>query len=120
MWEVEYTDQFEALWEGLTEDEQERITSAIDVLEQRGPALGRPIVGEVAGSKLHNLKELRPLGTSIRVLFVFDPRRTAILLVGGDKAEHGWKTWYAGAIAEAEALYEDHLATLREEGLLNE
>ena len=79
---------------------------------------GRPIVGEIAGSRIHNLKELRPPSTSIRVLFVFDPRRAAILLVAGDKAEHGWKAWYVEAIPEAERLYAEYLEELRKEGLL--
>lgn len=87
-------------------------------LEQRGPALGRPLVGQVDGSKIHNLKELRPLGKTIRVLFVFDPRREAILLLGADKAEHGWKAWYPAAIAAAERLYADYVNDLRKEGLI--
>ena len=53
---------------------------------------------------------------SLRVLFMFDPRRAAILLLGGDKAEAGWKAWYADAIAEAERLYDEHLTELRKEG----
>jgi hypothetical protein len=118
MWEIEVTDEFRDWYEDLSEDEQAPIMVAAEVLGQRGPSLGRPLVAEVAGSKIHNLKELRPSGTSIRILFVFDPRRTAILLVGADKAEHGWKAWYPGAIAEAEALYDTYLSELRTEGLI--
>jgi hypothetical protein len=40
--------------------------------------LGRPLVDALVGSKLANLKELRPRQTNIRVLFVFDPWRSAI------------------------------------------
>src|SRR5204863_6831420 len=99
------------------EDMQAPIFVAVERLAEGGPTLGRPTVGEVTGSRIRNLKELRPAATSIRVLFVFDPRRVAILLLGGDKAEHGWTAWYRGAVAEAERLYDQHLDELRGEGL---
>lgn len=117
MWEVEVTDQFRDWYEVLDGETQAPIDVAVERLEQMGPTLGRPTVGEVAGSQIHNLKELRPAGTSIRILFVFDPRRMAIFLVGADKAEHGWKAWYPGAIAQAEDLYDEHLSQIDKEGL---
>jgi hypothetical protein len=86
------------------------VTGAIDLLELEGPTLGRPTVDKVNGSKFHNMKELRPAGTSIRILFVFDPRRQAILLLGGDKAGN-WKGWYDKNIPIAEQRYENWLAT---------
>jgi hypothetical protein len=70
--------------------------------------LGRPLVDTLAGSKLANLKEPRPRQTSIRVLFVFDPWRSAILLVAGDKTGQ-WHTWYEHAIPQAEQSYEVYL-----------
>jgi hypothetical protein len=86
------------------------ITAALDVLAVRGPSLGRPLVDTVHGSKLANLKELRPgsAGSSeIRILFAFDPSRAAVLLVGGDKSSD-WKGWYDEAIPVAEQRYEEH------------
>lgn len=74
-WEVEYTDEFEGWWLGLGEGEQESIRVAVDKLEQYGPALGRPLVDTIKGSRHPNMKELRSLGGNIRVLFAFDPRR---------------------------------------------
>ena len=118
MWEVEVTDEIRDWYEDLDAETQAPIMAAVERLQQQGPALGRPTVGEVAGSRIHNLKELRPAGTTIRILFVFDPRRQAILLVGADKAEHGWKEWYPGAIADAERLYDEYLEELRHEGLI--
>lgn len=118
MWEVEVTDEFRDWYEALSEDDQAPIQAAIERLQQTGPSLMRPIVGEVTGSRIHNLKELRPPSSSIRILFVFDPRRAAILLLAADKAEHGWKAWYRTAIPQAEALYEEHLDALRQEGLI--
>lgn len=83
------------------------ITDAIDRLAETGPSLGRPLVDRIKGSEVHNMKELRPASTGrseIRILFVFDPWRSAILLVGGDKSTD-WKRWYDSAIPEAERLY---------------
>ena len=61
------------------------------------------------------MKELRPLGTNIRVLFAFDPRRMAILLIGGDKTDR-WSEFYEEMIPIADDLYDEHLEELREEG----
>ncbi|MFF4171965.1 type II toxin-antitoxin system RelE/ParE family toxin [Streptomyces sp. NPDC001744] len=84
-----------------------QIASALDVLKQEGPTLGRPLVDHIKGSKLPNLKELRPGSsgsTEVRLLFVFDPDRNAVILVGGDKSGN-WQTWYPSAIKQAEAAY---------------
>jgi hypothetical protein len=98
-------------------DEQGSIAIAVEALQERGPALGRPFVDTVKASRHANLKELRPHGESIRILFAFDPRRTAILLLGGDKRGR-WKRWYEEMIPVADQLYDDHLAELRREGEL--
>lgn len=82
-----------------------------DRLLDDGPALGRPLVDRIAGSSLHNLKELRPgsSGTSeVRILFIFDAVRNAVLLVVGDKSGR-WKEWHEEAIPAAEAAYEMYL-----------
>ena len=76
-----------------------------------GPALGRPLADRITGSRLHNLKELRPgsSGTSeVRILFIFDPARNAVLLVVGGKSGQ-WQEWYAHAIPAAEAAYEAYV-----------
>jgi hypothetical protein len=112
-WEVEYTDQFESWWDTLSEDEQDAITAAVEVLEQRGPALGRPLADTIHQSRHPNMKELRPT-TSIRVLFAFDVRRTAILLLGGDK-RGSWERWYVENVSLADQLYDDHLAEIGNE-----
>lgn len=116
-WEVEYTDQFGDWFAALVIEDQRRVTAAVRFLEEQGPGLGRPHVDTIASSRHANMKELRPRGGQLRVLFAFDPRRMAILLLGGDKT-HRWNSWYDKAIPEADALYDVHLEELREEGLL--
>jgi hypothetical protein len=114
-WEVEYTDEFGEWFDGLGEEAQEDVTLAVEKLEERGPALPRPLADTVEGSRHSNMKELRPLGTNIRVLFAFDPRRMAILLIGGDKTGR-WREFYEEMIPLADDLYDEHLGELREEG----
>lgn len=115
-WSVEGTDQFKEWYLGLTDEEDYAVSSAIDILLHTGPALGRPFVDTLTGSRIPNLKELRPKRNNIRILFVFDPHRTAILLLGGSKA-NDWQGWYKRNIPEAERLYDAYLAERRKEGL---
>lgn len=112
--EVEFTAEFEAWWNALDEEEQESIVYSVRLLEERGPALRRPHVGTLSGSQFPNMKELRVQhhGRPYRILFAFDPRRVALLLLGGDKT--GKSRWTAEAIARADALYAAHLAELQE------
>jgi hypothetical protein len=72
-------------------------------------------VDTLQGTRLPNLKELRPPAGNLRVLFAFDPRRVAILLLGGDKTDQ-WESWYESAIPAAEQLFEEHLALIAKEG----
>jgi hypothetical protein len=91
------------------------VAEAIDQLLDEGPRLGRPLADRLSGSRLHNLKELRPgsAGTSeVRILFIFDPVRNAVLLVAGDKSGR-WQEWYREAIPAAEAAYEAYLKEQR-------
>ena len=118
MWEVEFTDEFEVWWTDLDSDQQEALTDRIDLLAERGPDLGRPIVDRITHSRHHNMKELRASeGGALRVLFAFDPRRQAILLIGGDKSGE-WNDWYEWAIPTADDLYDTYLDELRKEGLI--
>ena len=73
------------------------------------------MVDRIAGSRLHNLKELRPGssgGSEVRVLFIFDPARNVVLLVAGDKSGR-WSEWYREAVPAAEAAYEAYLKEFR-------
>jgi hypothetical protein len=114
--EPEVTDECRAWYRSLLDEQSERVDALVDLLWQKGPGLRRPYVGDVEGSHLDSLKELivGGGGFEIRILFMFDPRRVPILLVGGDKTGL-WNEWYPDAIAEAERLYDQHLEQLRKE-----
>lgn len=93
-WAVAFTDEFGAWWEGLSEAEQVDVRAEVNLLGRFGPTLGRPHVDSVASSKHAKMKELRiqHRGRHYHLLFAFDPRRTAILLIGGNKTGKG--RWY--------------------------
>jgi hypothetical protein len=87
------------------------VQAALDVLSEEGPELGRPLVGHISGPAIHNLRELRPgsIGrTKVRLLFVSDPVRRAVLLITGNKAEQ-WHKWYEKVVRQAETRYAAHL-----------
>lgn len=104
-------DEVVAWLESVEVETQELVAAAIDVLSEEGPGLGRPLVDRIKGSRVHNMKELRP-GSSgrseIRMLFAFDPARQAVVLVAGDKAGN-WSSWYQKNIPLAERRYDEHL-----------
>ncbi|BDP42262.1 toxin RelE [Deinococcus aetherius] len=115
-WEVEYTDELGAWWETLIEAEQESIDAAVRLLEARGPHLGFPHTSGIHGSRHAHMRELRiqHQGRPYRILYAFDPRRSAILLIGGDKT--GNDRWYEVFVPLADSLYDVHLDTLNKEG----
>jgi hypothetical protein len=98
---------------GLDERSHDLVIAALELLAERGPLLGRPLVDTVNGSRHSNMKELRPgsAGRSeLRVLFAFDPQRVAIVLVAGDKQDQ-WRRWYADNIQVADDRFDTHLQT---------
>ncbi|WP_214109955.1 type II toxin-antitoxin system RelE/ParE family toxin [Acrocarpospora catenulata] len=116
-WEIRVTNEFLGWISALDARSEAQVVDAIDRLAEGGPGLGRPLVDRLEGSQIHNLKELRPgsAGRSeIRIIFVFDPWRSAILLVGGDKSGD-WSGWYRRAIPLAEELYAQYVKEREEE-----
>jgi hypothetical protein len=118
-WDVEYTDEFEVWWASLSESEQESLAASVQLLEARGPGLGFPHSSGINGSKHGRMRELRTQhdGRPLRTLYAFDPRRAAILLIGGDKT--GGDRWYEVHVPLADQLYDAHLDQLRKEGLID-
>ena len=115
-WQIEFADEFEAWWNTLTEDEQASVKSSMELLEARGPALGFPHSMGIHGSKHGHMRELRTQsdGHPLRTIYAFDPRRMAVLLIGGDKTGDG--RWYGVHVPIADRLYDTHLEQLRREG----
>ena len=122
MWTVEIEYIIEWL-DGLDAETIAKIFAALKRLEQEGPNLGRPLADTLSGSRVKNLKELRPAsprGSEIRIIFAFDPLRNAVMLLGGDKAKGKsvktkWSEWYKRAIPKAETIFFDHLEKLKEQ-----
>ena len=117
-WEVEGTDQFVQWWRELSEDQRGSVTAGIDMLEEFGPTLPHPYSSGVRGSRHSHMRELRvqSAGRPIRIFYAMDPRRTSILLVGGDKT--GNQRFYEEYVPIADRLYDEHLEELRGERLI--
>ena len=117
-WDVEYTNEFGDWWVGLAEGEQEDITAVVELLAEHGPGLRFPWSSGVTGSRHGHMRELRAQssGRPLRVFYAFDPRRTAVLLIGGDKT--GDDRFYKQSVPLADRLYDEHLKELKEEGLI--
>ena len=117
-WEVEGTDRFADWYSALSDDEQLDVGRVVEMLVEHGPALPFPHSSGISTSKHRHMRELRiqHAGRPYRVLYAFDPRRAAILLLGGDKT--GQDRWYEQFVPAADALYDEHLDTLEKEGLL--
>ena len=117
-WNVENTDEFDAWWAELTDGEQEDVTAVALLLMEHGPSLPFPYSSGVEGSRHSHMRELRVQsgGRPIRVFYAFDPRRTAILLIGGDKT--GDDRFYERMVPVADQLYDTYLQEIRKEGLI--
>lgn len=112
MWEVEYTDEFGIWWDTLSEKEQISVAAHVELLEKLGPNLKFPYSSGIKNSKYSHIRELRiqHAGNPYRILYIFDTRRIALLLIGGKKT--GNTKWYDEFISIAEKLYTKHLKTL--------
>jgi hypothetical protein len=111
MFKVQYTDEFSDWFAALSEGERETIGAAITLLEDFGPALPFPHSSGIRGSRHRHMRELRAQhsGNPYRILYAFDPKRSAILLIGGRKSGN---RWYSRAIRVADRLYDEHLQDL--------
>src|SRR5260370_34174059 len=114
-WTVEVSDEFAEWYRGLDEDEHESVNFSVDLLEEVGPSLGRPRVDTVRDSRHANMKELRVQhqGRPYRILFAFDPRRAAYLILGGDQT--GDANWYKASVRKADELYDTRVRQTEEQ-----
>lgn len=113
-WTVEFADEFEREFDELSATVQDELLAQAKVLERFGPAAKRPRVDTLNGSKHANMKELRfdVDGGVWRIAFAFDPRRRAVLLVGGDKSGGSEKRFYKQLVATADRRFDAHLQAL--------
>lgn len=114
-WDVEFTDEFEEWWHTLSASEQGKVDARVKLLMERGPNLGFPFSSQVKTSRFPEMRELRAQagGDPLRILYAFDPRRTALLLVAGDKS--GNDRWYEINVPIADRLFERHLEKIEDE-----
>lgn len=116
-WEID-VELIDDWLKAVDEGTYDQVVAALQILIELGPALGRPLVDSVVGSRHKNMKELRP-GSSgrseVRILFAFDPQRRAILLLAGDK-QGAWAKWYRKNIPLADDRYDEHVDKLKKDG----
>jgi hypothetical protein len=116
MWRVATTDEFDEWFAALSADGQVELIAKVELLKVLGPKLARPHADTLNGSKHANMKELRAdtADKVLRVAFAFDPDRSGILLIAGDKSGVSQKRFYKQLIAKANELCDAHLAKLKE------
>jgi hypothetical protein len=114
-WHVEEHGQYTEWFEEQAEELQDEILAVVGLLQREGPTLSRPYADTLKGSQHSNMKELRVQyqGEPWRILFAFDPRRFAILLVGGNKT--GNARWYKESILIADKRFTEHLESLQDD-----
>ena len=114
--EVVKSSEFASWWRGLPEKLQDAVTAAVERLEERGVLLRHPESSDVRSSKHGNMRELRidTRGEAIRVFYAFDPRRRAVVLVGGRKRGQD-RRFYRAHVGRADAIYDEYLRQLRRE-----
>lgn len=117
-WNAEYTGGCGAWWNGLAEGRQDDVASGAGLLEELGPAPPFPHSSGIEGSRHGHMRELRVRSGDrpLRIFHAFDPRRTAIPLIGGDKT--GDDRFYEKFVPAADDLYGACLDELKKEGLI--
>jgi hypothetical protein len=117
-WDVEHTDEFGIWFSDLSEADQDAVRFTVSLLTAQDPNLRFPHSSGISDSRHSHMRELRiqSEGRPLRVFYAFDPRRSAILLIGGDKT--GDHRFYERLIPAADELYDVHLQELRQDGLI--
>ncbi|TBR58412.1 hypothetical protein B4U84_21080 [Westiellopsis prolifica IICB1] len=117
-YEVEYTDEFEQWYLILDEATQDSIDTVVELLEEKGLNLRSPYSSGIESSRHPRMRELQVQhkGQPYRILYAFDPRRVAVLLLGGNKK--GNDRWYEENVPKADQLYDELIRELQDEGLI--
>ena len=118
IWEILFHADFEAEFDDLPIEVQDKAYAVLRVLETFGPNLRRPRVGTLNGSRHENMKELRfdASGGVWRIAFAFDPKRRAILLVADDKSGGSERRFYRQLLRRADDRFAGHLEQLVDDG----
>jgi hypothetical protein len=116
-WVVDFDWEFTPEFRGFSNVVQDELFALLIKLRQFGPQLGLPDVKMLKGSRYPNMKELRfnAANEVWRVAFAFDPRRNAILLVGGSKSGISKTRFYKSLIRLADERFARHLASIAKE-----
>lgn len=111
--EVITTDEFATWYVGLSVPATEAVVRMVTLLEEQGVALGFPQSSAIRNSK-YALRELRiqAQGHPLRVFYIFDEERQAVVLLGGDK--QGDDRFYEREVPRAEKIWEQYK---KEQGL---
>lgn len=114
-YEVEFTDEFQQWYLTLDQATQDSIDAVVTLLEERGTTLPSQYSSAINGSRYGHMRELKVQhkGKPYRILYAFDPRRVAVLLLGGNKT--GNDRWYEENVPKADKLYDELLNELKDE-----
>jgi len=109
--EVFATDEFARWFDELDEVHVDPVVVAVSKLELEGVALGHPASSAIRGARFA-LRELRIMssGHALRVFYAFDPRRDAVLILGGDKTGQSSNAFYTSMTARCERIWREYLA----------
>ncbi|MCC9005211.1 type II toxin-antitoxin system RelE/ParE family toxin [Pseudomonas putida] len=112
VWSIGMCPEFTVEFGMLEMEVPDELLAQLQLLACCGPALGRPRVDTLKGSRHSNMKELRfSVGNGVwRIAFAFDPSRFAVLLVAGDKAGISERRFYRSLIERADARFGRHLS----------
>jgi len=116
-WNILFHNEFQPEFDLLSIEVRRELLARLNLLEMRGPQLGRPTVDTLQGSTFANMKEIRFNAEDgvWRFAFAFDPRRAAVVLCGGDKEGANQAAFYKELIAKADARFAAHIASFKKQ-----
>lgn len=110
MVEVIGTDEFKAWYLGLGDNDAEAVGRVVLALEEKGPNLGFPQSSDVRDAKAMRELRVQSGGRPLRIFYAFDPRRNAVLLIGGVKTGTSDARFYREMVPRAKRIWKQYLA----------